>query len=290
MQSKNKIIKLSFIVILALLFSSFTHNNVYADDLGLVGYWAFDDGRGNITKDLSVYSNNGILINSPSWTIGKYGNALDFNSSANQYVSVTNSYVLNQSNSFSICSWGKSTSQGSLLYKGDTTVSGTNYALYFAPVAEFFVSTNTTHYSPGGSVSLIDGKYHFICGIYNNKINKVYVYWDYLDGGSNVNSLNTSGNIQMSNSNLTIGKASLGITNWNMSIDEVRLYNRALLPSEVSAMFLYGYPIATITTTTPSIIVLPNNTNNTGIMYMGALLGIIAIALAATVIYSKNRN
>jgi hypothetical protein len=38
------------------------------NEAGLVGYWNFEEGSGTIANDLSTNSNNGTLINSPSWS------------------------------------------------------------------------------------------------------------------------------------------------------------------------------------------------------------------------------
>jgi chitodextrinase len=47
---------------------------------GLIGYWAFDEGAGIMTYDSSGKGNSGILINNPVWTTaGKVGGALQFN-------------------------------------------------------------------------------------------------------------------------------------------------------------------------------------------------------------------
>ena len=44
----------------------------------LVGYWAFDEGKGDIAKDYSGNKNDGVLKGGPTWVAGKFGNALEF--------------------------------------------------------------------------------------------------------------------------------------------------------------------------------------------------------------------
>ena len=41
-----------------------------ADTLGLVGYWDFNEGIGNIAHDKTQYANSGTLINGPQWVDG----------------------------------------------------------------------------------------------------------------------------------------------------------------------------------------------------------------------------
>ncbi len=52
----------------------------------LVGYWPFDEGNGEDTRDASGNGHDGQLINGPEWVDGKFDKALDFGG--------TGSYVL----------------------------------------------------------------------------------------------------------------------------------------------------------------------------------------------------
>jgi len=57
---------------------------------GLVGCWLFNEGGGNIVYDFSGHGNHGTLGGGtagycPSWVVGKFGSALDFDGS-NDYV------------------------------------------------------------------------------------------------------------------------------------------------------------------------------------------------------------
>ena len=40
-----------------------------ADTTGLVGYWRFNEGMGDIAHDYSQYGNHGILVNGPQWVV-----------------------------------------------------------------------------------------------------------------------------------------------------------------------------------------------------------------------------
>ena len=55
----------------------------------LVGYWAFDEGKGDIAKDYSENGNDGILKGGPKWVDGKFGSALEFDG-VDDYVEVPN--------------------------------------------------------------------------------------------------------------------------------------------------------------------------------------------------------
>jgi prepilin-type N-terminal cleavage/methylation domain-containing protein len=75
---------------------------------GLVGYWTFDEGQGNIAYDYSGNNNNGTLINGPVWKSGvdcKVGKCLKFYQSR---VNLINGYsFVPGGNSYTILFWTK---------------------------------------------------------------------------------------------------------------------------------------------------------------------------------------
>src|SRR3989338_2817525 len=54
-------------------------------NLGLVGYWSFNEGTGSYAGDSSGNRNQGTLTNGPTWVDGKRGKAINFDGS-NDYV------------------------------------------------------------------------------------------------------------------------------------------------------------------------------------------------------------
>jgi len=89
--------------------------------------WYFDEGSGQTVADPSANGNNGTLgptvaveTNDPTWTTGKYSNALSYDGS-NDYVSVPDSATLDVTSSLTIEAWvspAVSTPYGYLVYKG----------------------------------------------------------------------------------------------------------------------------------------------------------------------------
>lgn len=78
------------------------------NNLGLVGYWSFDDARGSMATDFSGNNNDGTLTNmdqATDWVSGKKGGALDFDGS-DDYVDTgdTTNY---QTGSFTLSAWIK---------------------------------------------------------------------------------------------------------------------------------------------------------------------------------------
>ncbi|MBI4744389.1 MAG: hypothetical protein HY776_06180 [Actinobacteria bacterium] len=89
---KNKSVKLVFLVLISLFFTS-KIALALPPDLSLVGYWPFDEGTGSIAYDKSLLNNNGTVYGA-TWTQGRYGQALSFDG-LDDYAQVPNSDSLN---------------------------------------------------------------------------------------------------------------------------------------------------------------------------------------------------
>src|SRR3990167_6079208 len=75
-----------------------------AQTSGLVGYWTFDEGSGATAADSSGNNNTGTLVNGPSWTTGKIGQALSFDGVDDL---VTASGISNTPSAFTLSAWIK---------------------------------------------------------------------------------------------------------------------------------------------------------------------------------------
>jgi len=54
---------------------------------GLVGWWRFDEGAGNIVSDSSGHGNDGTIYGA-TWVDGKHGKALSFDGVEDQWIAV----------------------------------------------------------------------------------------------------------------------------------------------------------------------------------------------------------
>jgi len=210
-------------------------------DEHLVGYWAFDDGSGSIAVDGSGNGNDGTLVNmeEADWVDGVVGKCLDFE--APEYINAGHdaSLNLNTAGKITISVWvlandlaggdtyprilGKSTAgSGASGYALSVNTDGTIY---------FFLDGST---AVSGATLNDDTWYHIVVTA-DGTNEKLYLNGDLvktLSGGK------TPGDGAAVD--LYIGQDS-GVANrrWNGKIDEVRIYNCALTPSEVKALFLY---------------------------------------------------
>ena len=233
-----------------------------ASDSGLVGYWSFDEGSGNKVGDMSGRGNDGIASGSPAWINGRRGKALNFNGT-NQYVGAGQNSTLSNIAPLTASAW---------IYPTD--VSATSRAI----IAKTDVSNNGWKFGPSssgvGQISLVV--------VYDNsgadKVSRVSAIntltintWQYAtvtwDGGKNytgmhiyingsevsyndASSQNAIGNrVSDATFDLTIGANYNGLSRlFAGTIDEVRVYNRALSAGEVSNLYSSSKKIMKVNT------------------------------------------
>jgi hypothetical protein len=222
---------------------------------GLVGYWPLDGSTINwatgIVRDLSGQNNNGSLINmstSTSPVQGKIGQALKFNGS--DYINMGN--VLNMgTNSWTASAWVKYT--GASLYGiVDKSLYGPGNGRWGMILNDGGSNTECITEWVGGAVINVkgpsekDGKWHLITctwnrtgneTIYVDGISKAALFIAAYSGGNMTNSYqaciaayqNGSGNCSNASDPYFPG-----------TIDDVRIYNRALSAGEVKQLYALG--------------------------------------------------
>ena len=196
----------------------------------LAGWWKLDEGSGSSTADASSNGNIGTLQNAPLWTTGPIENALAFNG-IDQYVSIADSYNLRVggTNVLTLTAWirrGTSTAVGGIFEKR-LNAGGYGLALGVTPCAPNQIKA--TKYSVveiclGSAPD--DTTWHHFALVYSGSGVIAYV-----DGIQNA-TYNDTQNFVTSSDNLKIGTA-YSAYYFNGSIDDVRIYNRALSAAEI---------------------------------------------------------
>jgi PKD repeat protein len=201
-----------------------------AQGAGLVAAYGFNEGTGSNTTDSSGNGNTGTLIGT-AWTSGKNGQALSFNGTGS-LVTIPDSPSLHLSEALTIEAWVFPTavsngwmpiafkpltnSQISFVLQGATPQSG---------VPSLFVSPATDNL--WGSNPLSINTWSHLAGTYDGSVLRLYV------NGIQVATKAQSGNLGYSNEALTLGGNTLFQAFWQGSIDDVRIYNRALSVAEI---------------------------------------------------------
>lgn len=232
--------------------SPFT-DSAFVNNTGLVGSWHLNGGTtGAIStgaiaglQDSSGSTNNGTASNTNgtgmAWAPGKYNGAVSFDGVDDKITLATN--PTSGTGSFSMFAWIK------------TTVSGTRRQIinYGADVASqgawLFVNTaNQVEFDlvnvggPTSAVTVNDGGWHFVGAVNNAGSVQIYV-----DGVASGSAVAMSPNITAGAITPTIGGPTGAGSSYswffNGQIDEVTVFSRALVASEVSNRYtILGSP------------------------------------------------
>lgn len=212
------------------------YQNTLSQDL--VAHWNFNEGSGSIAHDTSGNNNNG-TINGPAWTNGIEGSALRFDG-IDDYVEIPHSPSLSFTNVISIVLWLKMNSGyggGHVISKcasGGATQILVSISLVGSEYYAAFGIAASNDIILQGTKQLYPDIWYHIAGVYDGTNMNLYV------NGTLDDKIAQSGNIVPNSDPIDIGKK----THWpdmkfNGSIDEVRIYNRALSASEIKAQYYY---------------------------------------------------
>jgi len=208
---------------------------------GLVAYWSFDEGTGNIAYDISGNGNN-CTIYGAKWTKGKYGSALQFDG-VDDYVEVPHSVSLNITDAITIEAWINTSSDGgwwdSIVSKMDWG-GGTRpgYTLLHRRKEVEFIAK-----SEGGvyyTISPLYGTWIHVAGRYDGECLRLYV-----NGVERGTPKQLTDGLGSTITPLKIGRLAYeDVGYFHGIIDEVRIYNRALSPEEIRYHYNRGRPVA----------------------------------------------
>jgi hypothetical protein len=219
-----------FWLALCLTIALVSHAEGQVPTSGLSGYWSFDEGSGTTVFDSSGNGNTGTLINGPTWTTGQVGGALNFDG-ANDHVFIPPSTSINSiANSLTLSLWINVDAYSSFPrhlsgpgFKYEQDASGTiGITLRNAggEIGEVFSVTG----EPAGT-------WQHLVATWDGTILRTY------KNGVEIANLATFG------STIGIGATFIGTANGAFSsffdgkIDEVRIYNRELSPTEVQDLY-----------------------------------------------------
>jgi hypothetical protein len=212
----------------------------WLDTDSMVAHWKLD---GN--ADDPVGGNHGTVYGSTEWTIGKIDGALDFGGGVGDYVSIPHDDSLDLTNNFSISAWFKPENTGLFLFiicKGNVPAysEGGAYSILYAPgvdILSFCVRDSNDNEFRCASPSLPLNGWTHVVGTFSDGNIKIYK-----DGVlSDSEDLGTS-TIRSNNGPLGIGAEGDGESPFSGTIDDVRIYGRALSEVEVGELVNLGMP------------------------------------------------
>jgi len=255
--AKISIIWLAILMLIILFFSLLPETTSAAtitmppNNLGLVGYWSFEDATGTVATDFSGNRNHGTLTNmtNADWVNGKIGKALDFDGT-NDYVIVPYNSNLSP-NTITMSLWLKPSTANT----NDVSVIANSESFYdyglrlydntirfvyrYQPASRWNSYCDTTN-GGLGSVTLDTTKWNYVTFSYTSGSSSSAQM--YLDGVLQTQCTWTSGTgndpFSYNSQPFNIGADNFGgSVSSDSSIDDVRIYSRTLSATEISNLY-----------------------------------------------------
>ena len=223
-------------------------------DFGLVGWWRFDETSGTTAQDSSGNSYNATLFNagngSTSWTTGKLNGALLLDGS-NDYLAINTLHYTAQSEipAVSLSAWIKTgrSSQGYIIsydrsefWRLSVGGDSNNGKLFFATrdsqgiadqYSQVSVSNNVWRHIAVSYDSNSSTKYFYI----NGSLDSSHVVHSNRPLGSKL--ITRYGTIGTTNEDTSYNNGGTRGSFFQGKIDDLRLYNRKLAPSEITQIY-----------------------------------------------------
>jgi hypothetical protein len=235
-----------------------THQASQTDVLtnGLVGYWPFDgpDISGTTATDRSGQGNNGTLTGAngvPTRAIGKLGQALSFDG-VDDYVEMTNesSFDFERTQPLTISAWiyPDSTSEGSIVSKMNDASPYLGYELRpstsCTPICLRFNLVNTwptNRITIENNTALALNQWYHVAATYDgsSSANGARIFINGLPDAVTVGGDSLTASV-LNNETVKIGIRTNATVGFSRTIDDVRIYNRALSAQEVQALYQLG--------------------------------------------------
>ena len=207
---------------------------------GLIAYYNFDEGTGEILHDQSGNNHDG-TIHGVTWITGISGNALEFNGIDN-YVSLPVS-TLGNWDELTYSAWIKIPEYSGLGWPGiigSTTSSySNNNNLAISRNSGYFhfeIDTDRGNYEFQGTIPIKWDTWIHAVLVYDGSNLIEYV------NGEEGNSIPANGNLKTV-TELNIGQHSNGLYFLNGQIDEIVIFNRGLSAVEVNQLYNHAIPI-----------------------------------------------
>lgn len=202
-------------------------------ETGLVGYWPMDEGSGTIANDASGSGNNATLYGSSTWAAGRSGSALSLTTGASPNNALTaTARNINNPTGLTLTTWVYPTSYSA---EEMTVINGQSPASYYLSVYLdgsincYWYGTSPAGYHSSGASTVPLNQWTQITCAWNGSIINLYT------NGQLKNTIGVTGNGTIATV-VNMGAESTG-RQFRGSIDDARIYNRALSATEVQNLY-----------------------------------------------------
>ena len=201
---------------------------------GLAGWWPLDEGSGTTAAD-RVGSATGTLVNNPTWVTGRFGTALSY--SGSNYTEMP-AAVLPVSSDYTISFWLKYSSTSNwyiVLSQGSNWASVGMWIIWLNTngIGDVVANQLCVYMERGGLITktgLTPNKWTHVVVKRGGTVMTMFI------NGVSAGTYNGPGQIE--NTNFRIARVGgYGGMFFLGSVDDVRIYNRALSDAQIKAMF-----------------------------------------------------
>lgn len=219
-----------------------TQNMPAALSNGLAGYWKMDEGTSTTANDSSGNSNTGTLTNSPTWATGKYSYATSF-AGSNQHINAGSGSSLDDLTTLTVSAWIYPTTVSGWHVIARKGTSGNGWSFQQSDnILEFQADCSGGAYKETGQngTTLTTNTWHFVTLVWTGGCTNpnATLYVNAVDELGLVTSNGSGSYNSDAGQDLMIAIDGDGTSgDFEGSIDEMRIYNRALSPAEVSQLY-----------------------------------------------------
>ena len=205
---------------------------------GIFGWWKFDATSGMTAADSGCGGNPGTLQSGATWVTGVISNAVHLDGTANGYVSLPSGLV-SALNDFTISTWVKVDANATWARVFDFG-SGTGTYMFLTPASGGGSVRYSITTSGGGGEqqlnragNLSTGVWHHLAVTLSGSTGVLYV--DGVPANTNLSMTLEPSSLGSTTQNY-IGKSQFSDPNLTGSVDDLRIYSRALNATEVAAL------------------------------------------------------
>ena len=216
-------------------------DNVYAlGNNGLMLYLPFDEGSGNVARDISGNGNNGDIKGDFEWVEGRFGKAVHLHKVPEEIVEVPHSDSLDIREAITLELWAKvdSMDQHCAFISKATEGQKGAYMLHISNNNGFYTALIIYidvqgPWPPPATGTTTIGEWHHFVGTYDGAELAIYIDGELQAKANRI----IGGDIDHSDASVTIGRDNrmeyLTTRTMDCTLDEVRIWNRVLSEAEI---------------------------------------------------------
>lgn len=206
-----------------------------------LGWWKLDEPSGTAANDSSGNAHNGTYTNSPTLNqTGAFGNskAVTFASASTQYVASAG-FATASTNTVTIAAWikrsGAQTASGGVVFSRGTSPNVNGLMFYDSTKIGYTWNDDILTHSYSGGPALTDGVWTHIVLVINGADARIYA-----NGAWAATNVFSHTAITNPFTALELARDSFSTRRFNGTLDDVRVYGRALDAREVYALYQYA--------------------------------------------------